>query len=109
MLARIHNPRPQRAMFRCFGLLGLGVYCGERFPGLRAWRFTPGCHILGFQPGRIGERRRTEDGWRKQKVESRNPEGGASVLRCFGLRGRESITRTTTTTRTIGGERFPGA
>jgi len=27
-----------------------GSLCGKGFLGLRAWRFTPGYHILGFQP-----------------------------------------------------------
>jgi hypothetical protein len=62
-------------MFRPFRPWGLG---GNRFLGLRAWRFTPGCHILGFQPRDEEDERGKEDRGRR----AAGQRGGVSVLRC---------------------------
>ena len=87
--------------FRCFGILpnedsamnravGAWEESGVTIPGA----LPAGWYELGLWPLRRGGGKRTEDrgqstegGGRKQKGESRNPGGGASVIRYFGLRG----------------------
>ena len=63
-----------------------GSLCGKGFLGLRAWRFTPGYHILGFQPTseKSSGRRVTESG--ERRGESGSGDGGRreAVMRCFG-------------------------